>query len=180
MVQIQVVLGKLCSLDEYQVLFSFNIEEYECFLCMMESMLFLVCVDNVYVVLQIQLLDVVEEFNCIVDYFEGIVEEVQVCIVVVGSGILYVDVILLCCVVGNLVVNVICYILLQGVISLEVIVVVGVILIGVVNFGVGILLDQIECIFDCFYCVDFLCSSVSGFSGLGLVIVWIIMVLYGG
>lgn len=180
MVQTQVALGKPRGIDEYQALLSSNIEEYERLSRMMESMLFLARAENAHVVLQIQDLDVAQELNRIADYFEGIAEDAQVGIAVIGSGRIQADVMLLRRAVGNLVANAIRFTPAQGSITIEASTVDGATVIAVSNPGPGIQADLLERIFDRFYRADPSRSSASGSSGLGLAIVRSIMVLHGG
>lgn len=87
----QVVLCQLCSNEEYQVLIVFNQEELECIVWMVESILFFVCVDDVWVVVECSCLDLGEELWCQVEYFEGLVEECGLSFDVQVSGQLCVD-----------------------------------------------------------------------------------------
>jgi two-component system heavy metal sensor histidine kinase CusS len=190
MVQNQVALSQVRSVDEYQTILASNIEEYERLSRMVESVLFLARADNAQVALNRQHLDAGAELQRIADYFEGVAADAGVTLAVSAKGGIDADPILFRRAVNNLVANAIRYTPKGGVITLaaqaEEAGVGGVggvaSMVSVTNPGPGIDAEHIPKLFDRFYRADPARSNVAAgsSSGLGLCIVRSIMGLHGG
>lgn len=89
------------------------------------------------------------------------------------------DLCLLVCVLFNLICNVVCYVGNIIIICVEV-GFVGVLCLMVEDDGFGIFELDCVCVFELFLCLDVSCDCYIGGFGLGLVIVWCIVLVYGG
>jgi two-component system heavy metal sensor histidine kinase CusS len=178
--QTQVALSQPRSNEEYIVMFSSSLEEYERLSRMVESMLFLARADNAQVALSIQTLDGFDELQRIADYFEGIAEDAKVSISVEGEGPLVVDPALFRRAVSNLVANAIRFTPAGNTIRLYLEQGPTLTVVGVANPGAGIEQIHLARIFDRFYRADQSRSRSGASTGLGLAIVDSIMKLHGG
>jgi two-component system heavy metal sensor histidine kinase CusS len=178
--QTQVALSQPRSNEEYIVMFSSSLEEYERLSRMVESMLFLARADNAQVALSIQTLDGFDELQRIADYFEGIAEDAKVSISVEGEGPLLVDPALFRRAVSNLVANAIRFTPAGNTIRLYLEQGPTLSVVGVANPGAGIEQIHLARIFDRFYRADQSRSRSGASTGLGLAIVDSIMKLHGG
>jgi heavy metal sensor kinase len=180
MIQTQVALGQVRSVDEYQALLGSNLEEFQRLTRMTESMLFIARAENASIVLQREQLDLPRELQKIADYFEGLAEENHVFIEVTATGTLAADPILLRRAVGNLVANALRYTPSGERIRITATPDGDALSISVANRGVGIDPEQLSRIFDRFYRADPSRVDSANSAGLGLAIVKSIMSLHGG
>lgn len=181
MIETQVTLRNPRQASEYEALLSSNVEEYERLNRMLENMLFLARAENAQISLARDAISLDHELKRIAEYFSGITEERQLCILAKGKGTLIADPVLLRRAISNLVMNAIQHstrggkIILRGVEQND-----GRIVISVTNSGVGIQREHLPRIFDRFYRVDSARSGSRASSGLGLAIVKSIASLHGG
>ncbi|OWY36480.1 heavy metal sensor histidine kinase [Herbaspirillum aquaticum] len=180
MIQTQVALGQVRSVDEYQALLGSNLEEFQRLTRMTESMLFIARAENASIVLQREQLDLPRELQKIADYFEGLAEENNVSIEVTATSTLAADPILLRRAVGNLVANALRYTPSGERIRITVTPDGDALSISVANPGAGIDPEQLSRIFDRFYRADPSRVDSANSAGLGLAIVKSIMSLHGG
>lgn len=125
-------------------------------------------------------LNVVEEVECVVGYYELLVEDEGVMVKVDGYVWVDVDLMLYQCVLSNLLLNVLIYVLCGSVVMIDCVEQGGVMMIVVLDMGFGIVVEYVGWIFECFYCVDLLWYNLVLGMGFGFVIVWLIMDNYGG
>jgi len=91
MVQTQVALSQLRSIDDYQNLLISNVEEYERLSRMVENMLFLARAEHAQIISHAATLDARAELQCVADYFEGVADEAGISIAVHASGTIVAD-----------------------------------------------------------------------------------------
>lgn len=180
MVQTQVALAQPRSVEEYQALLASDIEEYERLARMMESMLFLARADHADIVLQKQTLDLHDELQHIVEYFEGPAEEADVTLVVNASGSVHADAPLFRRAVNNLVANAVRHAVTGSTVRLTARQAQEMVEVSVANEGITIDPEHIPRLFDRFYRADRSRSDSSSSTGLGLSIVQSIMNLHDG
>ena len=180
MVQTEVALSQPRSSDEYQNLLSSNYEEFGRLARMVESMLFLARADHDQVSLATEQLDMDVELTRIAEYFEGPASDAGISFIVVASGKVLADALLLRRAVSNLVSNAIRYTPRGEAISLKAVANEDGAVISVSNPGLGIPQEHLPRLFDRFYRSDKSRSSTSASAGLGLSIVKSIMTLHHG
>jgi two-component system heavy metal sensor histidine kinase CusS len=188
--QTQVTLNKPRTPEEYQSLLASNVEEFERLSRMVENMLFLARADNAQVALRKERFDVRDELARVAEYFQGMVEEGGVSILIGGdyndadasSGKveLVADPSLLRRALHNLLANAIRYTPRGGSIRLDVLQRGGEVAVSVSNPGPGIEPEHLPHLFDRFYRADPARSDSAFSAGLGLAIVQSIARLHGG
>ena len=180
MVQTQVALSQLRSIDDYQNLLISNVEEYERLSRMVENMLFLARAEHAQIISHATPLDARDELQCVADYFEGVADEAGIGISVQASGVVLADQLLLRRAVSNLTANAVRYTAPGQRIILSASTAGGYTTIGVSNPGRGIEAQHLDRLFDRFYRVDSARANSSAAAGLGLAIVQSIMQLHRG
>lgn len=180
MVQTQVALSQLRSVDDYQNLLISNVEEYERLSRMVENMLFLARAEHAHIISHASRLDVAAELQCVADYFEGVADEAGVTITVHASGEVLADQLLLRRAVSNLTANAVRYTAPGQCITLASSSSDNYTTISVSNPGSGIDQQHLARLFDRFYRVDSARVNSSASAGLGLAIVQSIMLLHRG
>lgn len=109
-IQIQVVLGKFCSLDEYCELYYLNLEELDCLIKMVNDMFWLVQSEYGLLKLIWELFDMNQEVCELFEFFEVLVEEKQVWLEIEGQVFRIMgDCVMFWRVFLNLFFNVLCY-----------------------------------------------------------------------
>ncbi len=175
----QVTLQQPRSVDEYQGVLASNLDELERIARMVESILFLARADDAQAVLDLHELELEEEMQRIVAYFEGPADERQLQLRHQGGGRLRADPMLLRRALSNLVANAIRYADAGSEILIRVREEKGACLIQVENCCSPLQPAQLERLFDRFYRAD-LARQGGESNGLGLAIVAAIMRLHGG
>jgi len=175
----QVTLQQPRSVDEYQGVLASSLDELERIARMVESILFLARADDAQAVLDLRELELEEEIQRIVAYFEGLADERQLQVRHEGGGRLRADPMLLRRALSNLVANAIRYADAGSEILIRVREEQGACLIQVENGCSPLHPGQLERLFDRFYRAD-LARQGGESNGLGLAIVAAIMRLHGG
>lgn len=175
----QVTLQQPRSVDEYQGVLASSLDELERIARMVESILFLARADDAQAVLDLRELELEEEIQRIVAYFEGLADERQLHLRHEGGGRLRADPMLLRRALSNLVANAIRYADAGSEILIRVREEKGARLIQVENSCSPLHPGQLERLFDRFYRAD-LARQGGESNGLGLAIVAAIMRLHGG
>lgn len=178
--QTQVALSKQRTNEEYQVLMSSSLEEYDRLTRMVESMLFLARADNAQVALNRQHFDVAEELCRVVEYFKGLAEECNSQCIVQGEAVLFADTVLFRRAVSNLAANAIQYSPPGSTITFATDQIDNEVVVSITNPGPGIEASHLTHLFDRFYRIDQARSQPTSSAGLGLAIVQSIMKLHGG
>lgn len=180
MVQTQVALSQLRSIDDYQNLLISNVEEYERLSRMVENMLFLARAEHAQIISHATALEARAELQCVADYFEGVADEAGIRISVQASGTIVADQLLLRRALGNLTANAVRYTAPGQRITLSASTSGNRTTVCVSNPGSGIDARHLERLFDRFYRVDTARANSSAAAGLGLAIVQSIMQLHRG
>ena len=167
--QTQVALGRPRGVDEYEALLASNVEELERLMRMSDNMLFLARSEHAQIQAEFTVLPLAEEMERVAEYFEGPAEELNLHIVVAGSGTVYADPILLRRVLGNLLANAVRYADANSEITLSAEHAAHGVTIAVENRGPTIAPEHMERLFDRFYRVDQARSDSTHSSGFGFI-----------
>lgn len=178
--QTQVALARSRSTSEYQELLESNLEELNRLRLIVDNILFLAQADHATLKIERAPLEIADELQKIAEYFEGPAEESGFRFTVQASGSARVNGSLCRRAIHNLVVNALRYgkpgttVRLLGsendrgsIIAVE-------------NDGTPVPAEQLERLFERFYCADSDGGRPAGSSGLGLAIVKAIMALHRG
>jgi two-component system heavy metal sensor histidine kinase CusS len=178
--QTEVALGQKRSTEYYEKLLGSNFEELQRLSKMADNMLFLARAEHADHAIERKSLDVAEELERVVDYFEGLVEECNIALEWRGEGTIWADSDLLRRALANLLSNAIRY-AHEGttIIVLSEQNAAGTAL-SVENLGPAIEEHHLSRLFDRFYRADASRGGSSEASGLGLSIVRSIMLLHEG
>jgi two-component system heavy metal sensor histidine kinase CusS len=182
----EVALARPRSNDEYQALLASNLEESDRLSRMIENVLFLARAEHPQFVTSLREFDVRDELDRIAGYFEGLAEEAESVLQVVGGGRLRADLELFRRALGNLLANALRYTPRGGSIMVDARQDGDTLRIVVANEGTPIDPIHLERIFDRFYRADPSRSSAGdaagagASAGLGLAIVRTVMELHGG
>ncbi|HTH75231.1 MAG TPA: heavy metal sensor histidine kinase [Trinickia sp.] len=176
----QVALANERSVPEYRRVLESNLEELERIARIAQNILFLAQADHGQQSIDRERIDLREELESIVEYFDGIAEERGIAFEVDARGDMMANAIMCRRAIGNVVVNAVRYADAGTVVRLH-----GVsdatgarIVIG--NRGPRIGEEELGRLFDRFYRGDTARSEFTESSGLGLSIVQAIMRLHGG
>jgi len=181
MVETQVALSRPRSNEEYQVLMSSNLEEYERLSRMIENTLFLARIDNAQMGLNKEPLHIQAELKRISEYFEGLAEDGQIAMEVSAEDLVIdADAILLQRTISNIVSNALRYTPQGGKIRLSAAETNDGVEIRIGNTGPGLPAEHLPHIFERYYRGDSARTASSHSTGLGLAIVRAIMELHGG
>jgi len=178
--QTQVTLSQRRSAERYEAVLGSNAEELERLASMVDKMLFLARTDQRNALGDKQKLQIADEFERMLDYFEGLAGERSIDIVASGEGIVWADPLLLRRALANLVSNAINYSTEGRNIRLTLEQPPGYAIITVENEGHTIPAEETGKLFDRFYRGDPARKKASNSNGLGLAIVKNIMDLHGG
>jgi len=181
--QTEVALGQRRDADYYEKLLGSNFEELQRLSKMTDNMLFLARAEHADHAIERKALDLGEELQRMVDYFEGLAEERGVHLAVRGEGEVWADPNLLRRALANLLANAVRY----AEAGSEIVLAAeqgadekGDTAISVENLGPTIAPRHLERLFDRFYRADPARADSSASSGLGLSIVRSIMTLHQG
>jgi len=180
MMETQVALARVRTVEEYQALLASNLEEYERLGRMIENTLFLARADNAQLAMRREALDAHAELARIRDYFEMLAEDGGVTLQLDAAGMLWADAVLLRRAVGNLMSNAVRHTPRGGTIALRV----QDGTIEVANSGSPIAPALIGRVFERYVRADPArgddSGAAAGSAGLGLAIVRAVMQLHGG
>jgi two-component system heavy metal sensor histidine kinase CusS len=176
----QVTLSQRRTAERYEAVLGSNAEELERLASMVDKMLFLARTDHRNAVGDKQKLQIPDEFERILDYFEGLASERSIDIISSGEGEVWADPLLLRRALANLVSNAIKYSTEGRNIRLHMNREIHFSVISVENEGPTIPEADLDKLFDRFYRADPSRKESSNSNGLGLSIVKNIMDLHGG
>ena len=177
----QVILSKPRSVMEYQQALESNLEEFDRLTRMISDMLFLAKADHGQSALKLQPLNLSQEASAVMEFFEGLAQERQVRLDLIGDGAVVGDRLMVQRAIANLLSNAIRYtppghsiqIAIEATLP-------GGAQLTVSNPGTNIPSEHLSRLFDRFYRVDSARAQSSESAGLGLAIVKSIMSLHGG
>jgi two-component system heavy metal sensor histidine kinase CusS len=181
MTQTQVALSKARSADQYREVLYSNLEEYERLARMIADMLFLAKADNGLIVPSSEPVDLAAEVRDLFGFYEAFAEEQGVSLVLVGTGILRGDRLMIRRALSNLLSNAIRHTPRDA--SVKVLIdqrKSGEIELSVENPGEDIGPEHLPRLFDRFYRVDPSRQKASEGAGLGLAITKSIVEAHNG
>lgn len=180
MLQAQVGLSQPRTPAEYQDILASAVEEYQGLSRMIEEMLFLARAENAEMVLNKEILDLREQTDCVVEFYQVLAEEHSVTFVVTGQAQAYADKGMLRRALNNLLANAIQHTPSHGEIHISIMQAADhTASIQIANPGPGIAPEHLPRLFDRFYRID-KARTCGQNTGLGLAIVRSIMLLHGG
>lgn len=176
----QVTLAQTRTDDEYRHVLESNVEEYERLSRMIHDMLFLAKADNAQATLKMEQLDLRQELDRVVEFYEAVAQEHGVAVACEGNVVVAADRILLQRAISNLLSNALRQTPRGGTIRIELIARGDAVELSIDNPGPGIPAKHLPRVFDRFYRIDTSREKSAESSGLGLAIVKSIMELHGG
>jgi two-component system heavy metal sensor histidine kinase CusS len=176
----EVALGKLRTVEEYRGVLESSLEEYERLTRVIEGLLFLARTDTRDAGARPVLVNIRQEIDTLVEYFDALAEEKAITVSVSGNALLSVDPVLFRRALTNLLSNAFQYTQPHGKIALSVTTVNGRVEVAVSDTGVGIEKDELENVVKRFFRSDTARSLHPQGTGLGLAIVKSIMDLHSG
>ncbi len=176
----QVALAQERSIPEYRSVLESNLEELEQLSRIAQNILFLAQADHGQQSIDRERIDIRNELDAIVEYFDNIADERGITFEVVASGEMFANAIMCRRAIGNVVVNAVRYAQAGTAVRMRgetdgagASIVIG-------NRGPRIARDELSRLFDRFYRGDAARSGLTESSGLGLSIVQAIMRLHDG
>ncbi len=176
----EVALGKARTAEEYRGVLESNLEEYERLSRVIENLLFLARTDTRNTAARPVPLNVRDEIDTLIEYFDGLAEERAIVLSVTGNALLNADPVLFRRALTNLLSNCFQYTAPHGRIALTVTTVNGSVEVAVSDTGVGIEKADLEKVLGRFFRSDKARSLHPQGTGLGLAIVKSIMDLHSG
>ena len=176
----EVALGKLRTAEEYRTVLESSLEEYERLTRVIENLLFLARTDTRNTAIRPAPVNVRQEIETLVEYFDALAEEKGVVVSVSGNALLNADPVLFRRVLTNLLSNAFQYSPQDGRITLSVTTADGSVEVAVADTGMGIEKDDQKKVMDRFFRADKARSLHPQGTGLGLAIVKSIMDLHSG
>lgn len=180
MVETEICLSATRTIDEYQETLQSSLEEYSRLGQLIDRLLFLARAENPETAIKPSTIDIEQEFNALLEFYQLACEDKNMQLRALGSGKLSADPILFRRAVNNLLTNAIKHTDENGKINLIASENEKYHIIKVIDSGVGIDSEHLPNLFDRFYRVDYARSKQSGGHGLGLAIVKSIMDLHKG
>jgi two-component system heavy metal sensor histidine kinase CusS len=166
-----VAISKARTADQYREVLYSNLEEYERLARMIADMLFLAKADNGLIVPSSEMVDLAKEVRELFGFYEAYAEEHGVRLVLVGSGLVRGDRLMLRRALSNLLSNAIRHTLRDGSVNVRIDArKTGEIEVSVENPGEDIEPEHLPRLFDRFYRVDPSRQKASDGAGLGLAI----------
>lgn len=178
--QTQVALGQTRSAEEYEQLLESNLEEFTRLAHIVENILFLSRADQDAMIVDRTSLVLSDELHRIVDYFEGLAQERNMCFDLVATGTSYANSVMWRRAVNNLLINAIRYGKPGTTIRLSAQADNQGSTVTVENLGSFMPQDELDRMFGRFYRGDRSRSEYTESNGLGLALVKAIMTLHGG
>ena len=181
MTQTQVAVSKARSAEEYREILYSNLEEYDRLARMIADMLFIAKTDNHLLMPRREAVELGEEIDQLIDFYQALAEEQEVSMVRNGEARVAGDALMLRRALSNLLSNAIRHTPRGGRVSIELGPTAdGQVRIAVGNSGEAIAAEHLPRLFDRFYRVDPARSRASEGAGLGLAIVKAIVEAHGG
>lgn len=180
MTQTQVALSRARTIDEYREILYSNMEEYERMAQMVGDMLFLAQTDNRPQIKNLEEVNLADEAQALIEYYEGWAEERGITLALEGVATVLGDRLMLRRALGNLLSNAIRHTPAGGAVQLKLNTSNGDIGIVVENPGPEIPPEHLPKLFDRFYRVDSSRQRGGDGAGLGLAIVKSIVTAHGG
>jgi len=179
--QTQVTLSRTRTLDEYQDVLASNAEEFERLSRTIADMLFLAKSDNELNVPHREPVDLAAEVGSLVEFYEALIDEKDITLSCVGSGVVLGDRLMLRRAVGNLLSNAVRHTPGKGRITLSLDDSCGsAVVLSVENTGETVAPEHLPRLFDRFYRVDPSRQRFGEGAGLGLAITRSIARAHGG
>lgn len=176
----EVVLGKPRSAEEYRWVIESSIEEYERLSKVIDNLLFLARTDTHNMAVRLSSVNVRQEIEALLGYFDVLAEEKKIEIALSGNALLDADAVLFRRALTNLLSNAFQYTPQNGRITVDVAKHNGTTQITVADTGIGIERACLEKVLDRFFRTEKARTMHSQGSGLGLAIVKSIMDLHSG
>lgn len=181
MTETEVALTKTRSAEEYRDILQSNLEEYAWLARMIGDMLFLAKADNCLIVPKREPIDLHEETRRLIEFYEALAAEHEVCLALTGSAQTTGDRLMLQRALSNLLSNAIRHTPKAGTIDVTLSQQADVSVIAVENPGPGIAPEHLPHVFDRFYQADPARRAGTGeHAGLGLAITQSIVEAHGG
>ncbi len=176
----EIALSRKRSNEEYHHVIESSLEEFHRISQLIENLLFLAGAENPEAVIQKKPIHIEKLMEDMRDFYEAATEEKQVSLICQGTGIAFVNEVMLRRALSNLISNALRHTPSGGKIILSSHSNDYVTSISVADTGEGIPQKHIPLLFNRFYRVDFARSQQSGGTGLGLAIVKSIVDLHKG
>ena len=176
----EVALGRPRTADEYRAVLESGLEEYERLSRVIDSLLFLARTDAKHTALRPAPVNVRQEVDAIVDYFDALAEEKGISIRVTGNALLNADSVLFRRAITNILSNSFQYTPHGGNVALSIASAGGSVEIAVTDSGIGIDEEHLKSVLDRFFRAEKARVLYPQGTGLGLAIVKSIMDLHGG
>ena len=181
MTQTQVAVSKSRTIDEYQEILYSNLEEYDHLSRMISDMLFLAKADNGLIIPNKEKMDLAQEVQVVIDFFEPLADEKNVKIVFTGNASIVGDKLMMRRAISNLLSNAIRHTDENQQININIEMMESKqIQLSIDNPCEPITQEHLTKIFDRFYRVDPSRQRNSEGSGLGLAITKSIIEAHGG
>ncbi|OGT79290.1 MAG: hypothetical protein A3H91_05465 [Gammaproteobacteria bacterium RIFCSPLOWO2_02_FULL_61_13] len=179
--QTQVALSRARANDEYRSVLELNAEEFERLSRMIQDMLFLAQADNAQAALHPEQVNLAAECAKLIEYFEPLIEEGRLRVVLNGQGSVQADRLLVQRALANMMSNAVRNSPPGALIRIEIAATdPGKVSVVIVNPGHGIAAEELPRIFDRFYRTSGARDKKLEGTGLGLAIVRTIARLHGG
>ncbi len=178
--QTQVTLSRARTADDYADILASNSEELERLSRIIADMLFLAKSDNALAIPNREPVDLVEEANGVVDFYEALADEKDIALNCSGQGSVSGDKLMVRRAISNLLSNAIRHTPRNGRIGIHVSDAGGEVSLTVENTGSTITPEHLPKLFDRFYRVDVSRQRHSEGAGLGLAITRSILRAHGG
>jgi two-component system heavy metal sensor histidine kinase CusS len=180
MTQGHVALSQARSAEEYREVLYSNIEEYERLSRMISDMLFLAKADNGLIVPHRESMDLGDELDAVIDFYEAVASDNRICVTRSGTASFQGDRLMMRRAFSNLLSNALRYTPKDMTITISVKQSGNAILISFDNPGKPIPPDALSRIFDRFYRIDSSRQRETEGTGLGLAITKSIVGAHGG
>jgi two-component system heavy metal sensor histidine kinase CusS len=175
-----VALGRARTAEEYRRVIESSLEEYERLSRVIENLLFLARADTRTMVARLSPVNVHQEIDAVMEYFETIAEEKSINLTVSGNALLKADSVLFRRTITNILSNALHYTPHGGSITVDIRKNDSYTEIVISDTGIGIEQNCLERVQDRFFRTEKARSMNSQGSGLGLAIVKSIMGLHNG
>jgi two-component system heavy metal sensor histidine kinase CusS len=176
----EVALGKSRTAEEYRAVLESGLEEYERLTHVIENLLFLARADTRDTAVRPTPVNIRQEIDALVEYFDALAEEKAIAISITGNALLNADLVLFRRALTNLLSNAFRYTPQNGRIALSVTTINGSVEVAVSDTGIGIEKDNQKKVLDRFFRADKARTLHPQGTGLGLAIVKSIMDLHSG
>jgi len=176
----EVSLGKQRTAEEYRIVLESSLEEYERLSRVIENLLFLARTDTRNTAVRPTPINVRQEIDGVVEYFDALAEETGIAVTVAGNALLNADPVLFRRALTNLLSNAFQYTPASGKITLSVTSGDGSVDVAVADTGIGIEQESQKKVLDRFFRAEKARALHPQGTGLGLAIVKSVMDLHAG